>query len=186
MDTTETKKSKIYLLRSIFSHLYEIKKAKWKIGGLMFIYIATIASEPYFYKILMDGLESELKNPIGSIPTAVLITIGIWLILTIAAIGTRYIFAMTLLSHQHNDWENFIIQSMKKMLLLPIDYHLKIQHGEKQKIIDRGAEAVWQAGDNLLLKVIPQICITIILIAIGLSIDIQMTIISIILLPISI
>ncbi len=152
----------------------------------MFIYIATIASEPYFYKILMDGLESELKNPIGSIPTTVIITIGIWLTLTVAAIGARYIFAMILLTHQHDDWENFIIQSMKKILLLPIDYHLKIQHGEKQKIIDRGAEAVWQAGDNLLLKVIPQICITIILIMIGLSIDIQMTIISIILLPISI
>jgi len=71
---------------------------------------------------------------------------------------------MVLLAHQHKDWEGFLLKSMKKMLLLPVDYHIGIQHGEKQKIIDRGAEAVWQAGDNLLLKVVPQICISIILI----------------------
>lgn len=93
---------------------------------------------------------------------------------------------MTLLKHQQNDWENFLIKSMKKMLLLPIEYHIGVQPGEKQKIIDRGAEAVWQAGDNLLLRVIPQICIAIILITIGAMIDIRMTLISLALLPISI
>jgi ABC-type multidrug transport system fused ATPase/permease subunit len=75
---------------------------------------------------------------------------------------------------------------MQKMLLLPIEYHIGVQPGEKQKIIDRGAEAVWQAGDNLLLRVIPQICITFILIIIGWFIDIRMTLISLALLPISI
>jgi hypothetical protein len=29
------------------------------------------------------------------------------------------------------------------MLRLPIDYHISLQHGEKQKIIDRASEAVW-------------------------------------------
>jgi ABC-type multidrug transport system fused ATPase/permease subunit len=134
----------------------------------------------------MDGLEEELRSPVWLIPKSVIYTIIVWLFITIAAIGTRYLFAMILLKYQHADWNNFLIKSMKKMLLLPTEYHLGIQHGEKQKIIDRWAEAVWQAGDNLLLKVIPQICITIILIIIGFTIDIQMTLISLILLPISI
>jgi len=60
----EQKKSKLYILKSIFSHLHEINKAKWKIGALMLIYIATVTSEPYFYKILMDGLEQELRSPV--------------------------------------------------------------------------------------------------------------------------
>ncbi|NRH20530.1 ABC transporter ATP-binding protein [Candidatus Gracilibacteria bacterium] len=186
MQETEQKINKIKLLKSIFGHLHSVKKAKWKIGGLMALYIATIASEPYFYKILMDALEKELKTPLGLIPESIVIIIGIWLIITIAAIGARYLFGMVLLTHQHKDWEGFLLKSMKKMLLLPIDYHIGVQHGEKQKIIDRGAEAVWQAGDNLLLKVVPQICISIILIIIGLTIDIRMTLISLTLLPISI
>ncbi len=181
----EQKKSKLYILKSIFSHLHEINKAKWKIGTLMLIYIATVTSEPYFYKILMDWLEQELKSPAWIIPQYIILIIGIWLTITIAAIGARYVFAMTLLGYQHKDWENFLLKWMQKMLLLPVDYHLWVQHGEKQKIIDRGAEAVWQAWDNLLLKVIPQICITIILIIIGVSIDTRMTIISLALLPIS-
>ena len=182
----ENSKNKLHTLKSIFSHLHSIKKAKWKIGALMGIFIGTIASEPYFYKILMDRLEQELRSPVWVIPMSVIVIIGIWLSVTIAAIGTRYIFAMTLLGYQHQDWENFLLKSMKKMLLLPVEYHLEIQHGEKQKTIDRWAEAVWQAGDNLLLKVIPQICITTILIITGLFIDIRMTLISLILLPISI
>lgn len=186
MNEPEIKTNKIQILKSIFWHLHSIKEARWKIWGLMALYIGTIASEPYFYKILMDALEKELKSPMGILPTSILITIWIWLGVTIAAIGARYMFWMVLLGHQHRDWENFLLKSMKKMLLLPVDYHIGVQQGEKQKIIDRGAEAVWQAGDNLLLKVIPQICITIILIAIGIFIDIRMTLISLSLLPVSI
>jgi hypothetical protein len=63
MSETDSKINKIQMLKSIFSHLHEVKKAKWQIGGLMAIYIGTIASEPYFYKILMDALEKELKAP---------------------------------------------------------------------------------------------------------------------------
>ena len=186
MQETEQKINKIKLLKSIFWHLHSVKKARWKIWGLMILYIATIASEPYFYKILMDALEKELRTPVGIIPESIILIIWLWLIITIAAIGTRFLFWMVLLAHQHKDWEGFLLKSMKKMLLLPVDYHIGIQHGEKQKIIDRGAEAVWQAGDNLLLKVVPQICISIILIIVWFTIDIRMTLISLMLLPISI
>jgi ABC-type multidrug transport system fused ATPase/permease subunit len=182
----ELKPNKLSILRSIFSHLHAVRWAKWKIGTLMLLYIGTIASEPYFYKILMDGLEKELKSPVGIVPESVLIIVWVWLLVTIAAIGARFLFAMTLLNYQQTDWENFLLKSMKKMLLLPVDYHIGIQHGEKQKIIDRGAEAVWQAWDNLLLKVVPQISITLILITIWVFIDLRMTIISMLLLPISI
>ena len=145
-----------------------------------------VSSEPYFYKILMDALEKELRSPVGIIPQSIIMVILIWLTVTITSIGARYLFAMTLLTHQHNDWQAFALKAMKKMLLLPVSYHIGIQQGEKQKIIDRGAEAVWQAGDNLLLRVVPQIAITIILVTVGLFIDVTMTLISLALLPVSI
>lgn len=70
------------------------------------------------------------------------------------------------------------------MLLMPIDYHLWLQHGEKQKIIDRWAEAVWQAWDNLILKVAPQILTSIVLIIIGWMVDVRMLAIALTLLPV--
>jgi ABC-type multidrug transport system fused ATPase/permease subunit len=64
-----------------------------------------------------------------------------------------------------------------------MNYHISIQHGEKQKIVDRGSEAIWGAGDVLLLTVIPQIAITCILIIMGLFVNIWMTLLSLVLLP---
>ena len=71
------------------------------------------------------------------------------------------------------------------MLRLPIDYHISLQHGEKQKILDRASEAVWDMGDKLLLWIIPRFLVGIILIISGLFIDWRMTLISLILLPIA-
>lgn len=131
-------------------------------------------------------LQSELSHPTNTIPQILIIIIIGWIVLSFASMGIRYIFAMTVLTYQHKDWEYFLMSSMQKMLYLPTDYHIGVQHGEKQKIIDRGAEAVWQAGDNLLLRVIPQIIIAFCLIIMGLTISPMMTLISIILLPVSI
>jgi hypothetical protein len=50
---------------------------------------------------------------------------------------------MYLLETVQKDWFAFLMRSMKMMLKLPIDYHISLQHGEKQKIIDRASEAVW-------------------------------------------
>jgi len=134
---TTSQKSKFSTFQSVFHHLHAVKKAKWKIGSILIIYISIIVSEPYFYKILVDELERELKNPTGEIPKSILITIIFWITITLASILARYAFALTLLTYQHKDWQNFLLKSMQKMLLLPIDYHIGVQHGEKQKIIDR-------------------------------------------------
>ncbi len=183
---TTSQKSKFSTFQSVFHHLHEVKKAKWKIGSILIVYISIIVSEPYFYKILVDELERELKNPTGEIPKSILITIIFWIIITLTSILARYAFALTLLTYQHKDWQNFLLKSMQKMLLLPIDYHIGVQHGEKQKIIDRWAEAVWQAGDIVILRIIPQVSIAIILIIMWLWIDWKMTLLSLVFLPISI
>jgi hypothetical protein len=55
---------------------------------------------------------------------------------------------MVLLKYTQSDWFNFLMKSMKMMLQLPIDYHISLQHGEKQKILDRASAAVWDMGDK--------------------------------------
>ena len=98
----------------------------------------------------------------------------------------RYVYGMYLLENTQTDWFAFLMRSMKMMLRLPINYHISIQHGEKQKIIDRASEAVWDIGDNGLLHIFPHILVTIVLIISGLFIDVRMTIISLVLLPFAI
>ena len=34
-----------------------------------------VSSEPYFYKILMDALEKELRSPVGIIPQSIIMVI---------------------------------------------------------------------------------------------------------------
>lgn len=69
------------------------------------------------------------------------------------------------------------------MLKLPIDYHISVDQGEKQKIIDRACEAVWEVWDKLILRISPQILITIFLVISGIYIDATMTAISLVFFP---
>jgi ABC-type multidrug transport system fused ATPase/permease subunit len=150
----------------------------------MIIYVGFLSSSPYFYKILIDALETSLNRDIVS--NELFIGIILWVIAIIGTIIMRYVYGMLLLEKTQDDWFNFLMRSMKMMLRLPINYHISIQHGEKQKIIDRASEAVWDIGDNGLLHIFPQILVSLILIVSGLFIDVTMTLISLMLLPLAI
>jgi ABC-type transport system involved in Fe-S cluster assembly fused permease/ATPase subunit len=67
---------------------------------------------------------------------------------------------------------------------LPIEYHRSIQAGEKQKIIDRGAESIWEIGDKIILIVLPQILIFLTLLVSGLWVNPLFTLLSLIFLPV--
>ena len=96
--------------------------------------------------------------------STLIMTTLIWLGVITSTVGIRYIYGMYLLTLAQTDWFNFLMKSMKMMLRLPIDYHISLQHGEKQKIIDRASEAVWEMGDNGLLWIIPRFLVSVILI----------------------
>ncbi len=82
------------------------------------------------------------------------------------------------------DWGDFLMKIMYKMQCLPIEYHRNIQAWEKQKIVDRSAEAVWAVADNFILSVLPQVLVFFILLISGLYIDPLFTAISLWFLPI--
>lgn len=177
--------TKLSTLKEIVAQLVQIRKKWIPITLLMIVYVICLSSSPYFYKLLIDSLEVNLHGG-TTINTDLLIAIGSWISMILATIGMRYFYGMILLENTQRDWFNFLMKSMKVMLRLPIDYHISLQHGEKQKIIDRASEAVWDVGDSFLLHIIPQFLVSIILIVSGLLIDVRMTLISLILLPVAI
>ncbi len=160
------------------SHLITLKK-DWKmISFLLIILVICISSEPYFYKWLIGSIENK-----EWLPTLFKI-IGIWLVFWITTIITRYLYGMRLLQKAMKDWGDFLMKIMYKMQCLPIEYHRNIQAGEKQKIVDRSAEAVWAVADNFILAVLPQVLVFIILLVSGLYIDPLFTAICLAFLPV--
>ena len=99
--------------------------------------------------------------------TELLGIVFLWFIAIVGTIVIRYVYGMYLLNTVQKDWGKFLVRSMKMMLRLPIDYHVSLQHGEKQKIIDRASEAVWDIGDSGLLHFVPQFLVMIVLVKIG-------------------
>jgi ABC-type multidrug transport system fused ATPase/permease subunit len=176
--------TKLSTLREIASQLIHVKKNWLKIGFFMLMYVALLSSSPYFYKLLIDSLEANIGS--WNFNKEIAIIIWIWFLIITATVWVRYIYGMILLTLTQKDWFIFLIKSMKMMMRLPIDYHIGLQHGEKQKIIDRASEAVWDLGDKWFLWIIPRTLVAIILIISGLMIDVHMTIISLLLLPIAI
>ncbi len=175
---------KFKTLKHIAENLVTVRKYWLKLSVLMMIYVIFMASSPYFYKILLDWLEANLRSNSINLDFIWIILIWVWVIFW--TIWSRYIYGMFVLRCTQFDWWNFMLKSIRMMMRLPIDYHISTQHGEKQKIIDRASEAVWEFWDSGMIHIVPQLLISLILIVWGLFIDVRMTLISLILLPFSI
>lgn len=138
MKDTSSKTPIFKLIVELIGYLHCIRAKIISITFLGLVYTILIISGPFFYKVLVDSLEND-------IPITTLIWIIImWIISILLTIGARYIFAMVLLTQTNKDWYNFTMKVMRMMIRLPIDYHISTEHGEKQKIIERACEAVWE------------------------------------------
>jgi ABC-type bacteriocin/lantibiotic exporter with double-glycine peptidase domain len=140
--------------------------------------------EPVFSKLIMDSIESGLKTGIDL--NNLIYLISGWFIMSVCIMSGRYLYGYVLLTKNSDDWARSIIHDIREMTLLPTKYHISIQNGEKIKLIDRGAEAVWETGDIFLLEIVPYLLFSIILISIGLFIHTPLTLIALIFLPLSI
>lgn len=178
INNTSQRKFSFTTLIEITTHLKELKK-DWKmITFLLIIFVLCVSSEPYFYRWLIGSIENKEWL------TALFQIIAIWTIFWLATIISRYMYGMRLLRKAMKDWGDFLMKIMYKMQCLPIEYHRNIQAGEKQKIVDRSAEAVWAIADNFILAVLPQVLIFITLLISGIYIDPLFTLICLAFLPV--
>lgn len=175
-----TPKFSLSVIFEMTNHLKELRSHKIKMGTLLILFVSLISLEPYFYKWLIGWIEQKITLH------SIFFIIIFWGLASIGAIFARYYYATFLCDYIMIDWKNFLVSITSKMQLLPIEYHRNIQAGEKQKIVDRWAEAVWEIWDNLILIVLPQIMIFTILLIGGIIIDPFFTFLSLIFLPIGI
>lgn len=164
---------------------YKTVRKSWKLlWFLCIIYVLGMSVEPVFSKLIMDSIESGLKTGIDL--NNLIYLISGWFIMSVCIMSGRYLYGYVLLTKNSDDWARSIIHDIREMTLLPTKYHISIQNGEKIKLIDRGAEAVWETGDIFLLEIVPYLLFSIILISIGLFIHTPLTLIALIFLPLSI
>ena len=142
-----------------------------------------MAWEPYFSKMVFDELEMTMKNSMNFSPL-IYIVCG-WLLVTLLIMWSRYVYVNVLLDRTIEDWKKWLIDTTSKIQWLPIEYHITKSNGEKIKMIDRWAEAVWEVSDVFLLEILPYTALTIILVIIWCSINTTLTIIALSFLPLA-
>lgn len=95
----------------------------------------------------------------------------------------RYLYGYLLLTKGQNDWASMMVSEVRTMMYLPTRYHISVQNGEKIKLIDRAAEAVWETADLFLFEIVPYAVFFTILTVVGFIIDPILTLSALIFLP---
>ncbi|MDP2103615.1 MAG: ABC transporter ATP-binding protein, partial [Candidatus Gracilibacteria bacterium] len=148
--------------------------------------VALVVSEPYFYKLFVDTLQTSNAKPelLAETSTFFIKISLLWIGLVLLSIATFTLYDYSVSTLMNSGWKDFCLTTSKKMLRLPMDYHVSTSLGERQKIYDRGVEAVWEVAYEVYITIFPQFLIFISLLIFGFYINTTMTLISLFILPI--
>lgn len=129
----------------ILARISSIRKSLWWLIPLLLVYVAFVVTEPYFYKLFVDGLETTMKTGVlTSSMSAYFMWISLaWIGLVLLSIVTYTLYDFGMQIKMNADWKQFANTTSNKILNLPLDYHLSSNIGERQKIYDRGIDAIW-------------------------------------------
>ena len=148
-------------LRALLGEYPNTKKIWKKLTVLLIIFVLLLSSEPFFYKYIIQAFQDSWSIWILS---GIII---LWIVTSIATIGIRYLYGITLLDAANYDSVGFCLRGMKQYRSLPIEYHRNVQNGEKQNALNRADEFVWAFLDTVILEILPQILMILILIVSG-------------------
>lgn len=168
----------LFMVMQEFHHI----RAAWKM--LLFfgmLYVLGMSIEPVFSKFIIDTLESWLTTEIN-ISQIALLLFG-WLVISILVMLSRYWYGIFLLDRAQTDWGQAGISRVRAMMGLPIPYHIRVQNGEKVKLLDRAIESVWETADIFFLEIFPYGAFLIILTIFGTIISPILTLVALIFLP---
>lgn len=134
---------KMYL--RILARIPSIRRALWWLFPLLLVYVAFVVTEPYFYKLFVDGLETTMKagGLTHSMSTYFIWISFAWIGLVLLSIMTYTLYDFGMQIKMNTDWELFATATSNKFLSLPLNYHISTNVGERQKIYDRGIDAIW-------------------------------------------
>lgn len=176
------------LFLEILGKQVAIRKSLFWLLPLLFVYVTLVVSEPYFYKLFVDNLQVSIGKPeLFAQTSSLFVQISvIWVLLVLLSIGTFTLYDFSIQTLMHGDWKKFALTTSEKMMQLPMDYHISTNLGERQKIYDRGIDAIWNTGYEMYLNILPQIFIFISLLIFGFYINPLMMVISLSVMPIGI
>ncbi len=176
------------LFFEVLSKQPSIIRSAWWLLPLLLVYVALVVSEPYFYKLFVDTLQTSLAKPeLLAETSAFFVKISaLWIGLVLLSIGTSTLYEFSIASLANRGWNTFCLATTKKMLRLPMEYHISTSLGERQKVYDRGIQAVWDVAYDVYVVILPQIFIFVSLLVFGFYINPMMMLISLFVLPIGI
>lgn len=163
-----------------------VTKSFWWLLPLLLVYVALVVSEPYFYKLFVDTLQTSFGKPELFEETSLFfVQISLlWIVLTLLSIGTFTLYDFFVQTLLHKDWKKFSLATSEKMMHLPMEYHVSTNLGERQKIYDRGIDTIWNIAYEIYIPVLPQVLIFIFLLIFGFYIQPLMMLISLFVIPI--
>jgi hypothetical protein len=129
------------------------------------VYVAMVVSEPYFYKLFVDTLQNTIGKPELFVQTSLYFMqiSALWIFLVLLSIGTFTLYDFAINTLANKGWKEFSLATSRKMLHLPMDYHISTPPGEKQKVYDRGIDTVWNVAYETYIGILPQILVFIFL-----------------------
>lgn len=76
---------------------------------LLFVYVAMVVSEPYFYKLFVDTLQSSLGKPELFEKTSVFFMqiSAFWIVLVLLSIGTFTLYDFAINTLANKGWKDF-------------------------------------------------------------------------------
>ncbi len=115
---------KLYL--EILGKQVFITKSLYWLMPLLLVYVAMVVSEPYFYKLFVDTLQVTLGKPeLFQATSLYFIKISaLWIVLVLLSIVTFTLYDFAIQYLANSDWKNFTLTTTRKMLHLPMEYHI--------------------------------------------------------------
>lgn len=114
------------LFFEVLSKQPSIIRAWYWLLPLLLVYVALVVSEPYFYKLFVDTLQTSLAQPELLAETStffVKISIA-WVVLVLLSIGTFTLYDFSINTLANEGWKIFSLAASRKMLHLPMNYHV--------------------------------------------------------------
>jgi ATP-binding cassette subfamily B protein len=106
----------------------------------------------------------------------------ILLVSSVLMTGVRMLFSMSMPNVDRNYFE----EAMQKVLALDMSFHLEKKSGEMMKKIDRGVDSFWTITMIMIPQMIPKLLLAVVVLVWAISINWQMTLVSMAFYPLAI
>lgn len=155
------------------------------LSALLLAYVAFNVSEPYFYKLFIDVVESVLSGKLQaseSVPVFAEYAL-LWGGLTLASIFAALSYRHQIWSLGNVAWGSSVRRVLRAFFLMPYDYHVSVDVGEKVRISERGPNAEFHIFEKFFVTVVPQSVIFLGFLALGLYVDYRMMLVVLAFIP---